>query len=381
VTLPPFLRTPARRRAVLFLALLGAVVVLGWGSRGLSSAVSRRTLPTGAAEWIWTPVGRYEQAPVAFLLVRDFEVGPVPARARLLITADEEYVVTLNARRIGAGAWRPGVADRGLVRSTPLDVYEVGPLLLPGGNRLVVEVRSSRTAGGLLARLEDGAGRPLVVSDGGWRIVRRDQPGLTLGWLPVAPPGTSEPVFSWGLPPYGRWGKPVPGPLRPLAGGPSVPQLLPVARPAPGPVGNERLAPQAVFDWGGEVVGRLILEVAPSDERRTALLFTGAGPAPPDPLAAALASDNSAVVVLPGSREWRDVRPRRLRFARILGLDGLVSARIDPLPAAEAGAVPVAPTPPVGVLGLRPPPLRTPVEDEVWRKLERVPDVARGEEL
>ena len=35
--------------------------------------------------------------------------------------------------------------------------------------------------------------------------------------------------------------------------------------------------------------------------------------------------------------------------------------------------------PPRGVLGIVPPPLRTPVEDEVWRQLQGVPRVAGGE--
>ncbi len=41
---------------------------------------------------------------------------------------------------------------------------------------------------------------------------------------------------------------------------------------------------------------------------------------------------------------------------------------------------PRAAAPVRGVLGIVPPPLRTPVEDEVWRELEGVPGVAGREE-
>ena len=118
-----------------------------------------------------------------------------------------------------------------------------------------------------------------------------------------------------------------------------------------------------------------MLALAPDERRRAGLLFVSDGPEPP-----AVSSMGGAVLVPPGSREWLDPRPRRLRFARVLGLPGVVGARIEPLAGSEPG-VAGAEAPVRGVLGLVPPPLRTPVEDEVWRELERVPGVARREEL
>jgi len=407
---------PQRRRWALALALvLALVVALGWGTRRFQRATARHFSGLDGAEWIWAPIGKLEQTPAAFYLVRDFELGAPPERARLLVAADEEYVLTLNARVIGAGVWRAGPKRLGPGRgSTALDVYEVGSLLRPGGNRLLVEVRSGRAAGGLLLRLDghgggaaDNAGTPLVVSDGSWRIVRSHHPGLVRGWLPLAPPGTSEPAFSWGLPPIGRWGRPVAGPPRPpLADvlGTSLQAERPV-RLAPGLVGGERLEPQALFDWGREVTGYLVLELAPLEppasqapqaplapntRRRTALLFPGAGAGPPDPFASPATPGQVPVIpviVPPGAREWRAPRPGRLRFARVLGLPDLVGARIEPLTPEQAAVLGDGLAPlgeeraQRGVLGLEPPPLRTPVEDEVWRELERVPGVARREKL
>lgn len=401
---------PQRRRwAAALVLVLALVVALGWGTGRFQSARARHFSGLDGAEWIWAPVGKLEQTPAAFYLVRDFELGAPPERARLFVAADEEYVLTLNARVIGAGVWRAGPKRLGPGRgSTVLDVYEVGPLLRPGGNRLLVEVRSGRAAGGLLLRLDaygngaaGAAGTPLVVSDGSWRIVRSHHPGLMRGWLPLAPPGTSEPAFSWGLPPVGRWGQPVAGsPRPPLADVLGTPlQAERPVRLAPGLVGGERLEPQALFDWGREVTGYLVLELAPLEppapqaseaRRRTALLFPGAGAAP-DPFARTPGTQDPVpvipVIVPPGAREWRAPRPGRLRFARILGLPDLVGARIEPLTPDQVAALGDGPAPlgeervQRGVLGLEPPPLRTPVEDEVWRELERVPGVARREEL
>lgn len=396
----PLLSPPRRRWAAALALILALVVALGWAVRSGQNTLARRLSGLDGAEWIWAPVGKLEQAPAAFYLVRDFELATPPERARLLVSADEEYVLTLNARVVGTGSWRPGPRRPGPGGgATALDAYEVGPLLQPGGNRLVAEVRSGRAAGGLLLRLESygdgageagdesGAGRPLVVSDGSWRIVRAFHPGLARGWLPVAPPGVSEPVLSLGLAPIGRWGRPVAGSPRPLLADLTGAPLRP-ARLAPGLVGGERLAPQALFDWGRERTGYLMLEIAPDERRRVGLMFPAAGAAPPDPLAGPGVPGTPVtpvipVIVPPGAREWLDPQPRRLRFVRVLGLPGLTGARL--LPLAEEAAADVileeAEGERRGVLGLEPPPLRTPVEDEVWRELQRVPGVAGRKEL
>ena len=308
-----------------------------------------------------------DHQPTAFYMIRDFDLAAPPASARLLVTADEEYVLTLNGRQIGAGAFQPGAI---------LDVYGAGPFLRPGANRLMVEVRSARGAGGLLASLLDGAGRMLVGTDDRWRIFPAYALGLARGWLPL---DHGVPVYCWGYPPMGRWGRPRPGPLKlplgELAGAP-VPAVAAVARPPVLPtIAGRPPGSPVLYDWGREVTGYLSLELKPATaepEMEKALLFTG--DSPPDPLGA-----NAASILMPAGRHsWLDARPRRFRYALILGL--APPAALSVLPVADA-AVPPPAGEPRGVLGIVPPPLRTPVEDEVWGKLQRLAGVAGRKEL
>lgn len=332
----------------------------------LRPALRARSLPTTAAQWIWKPADRQDHNPTSFYAVRDFNLAAPPARARLMITADEEYVVTLNSKRIGAGAFEPGA---------PLDVYEVGPLLLSGGNRLLVELRSRDGAGGLLASLVDeGTGRQIVGTGESWRILPAHQLGLVRGWMPI---GGGDPAFAWGYPPIGRWGRPKAGSPRPLLGdemGPPVPaaSLLPVSLPATLSEGRPPGSP-VLYDWGRPIEGYLILEVPPSKELGMALLFTGE--TPPDPLAT---HPTAAVLLMPGEPEWLDARPRRFRYALLVGLKRPAAAAVRPVPPGRAW-------PPRQVedrvFGIQGPPLRTPVEDEVWSKLQRFPGTARRKDL
>ncbi|HET9209955.1 MAG TPA: hypothetical protein VFR03_06135, partial [Thermoanaerobaculia bacterium] len=301
--MPARLPSPAAvRRLRAWIVAYLAVAVLAVAAH-FRPALRARSLPTAAARWIWKPFNPVNHNPTAFYAARDFELPSPPARARLMITADEEYVVTLNGKRIGAGAFEPGV---------PLDVYEVGSLLLPGGNRLLVELRSARGAGGLLASLVDAAtGKQIVGTDGRWRILPAYQLGLPRGWMPI---GGGDPAFVWGYPPIGRWGRPRAGPPRPLLGeemGPPVPAatLLPLSLPAGLADGRPPGSP-ILYDWGRAVEGYLTLQLPPAKDLGMALLFTGE--TPPDPLAA---RPTAAVLVMPGKPGWLDARPRRFRYA------------------------------------------------------------------
>jgi hypothetical protein len=329
-------------------------------------AMRARSLPTARAQWIWKPLDRLDHNPTAFYAIRDFYLGSPPARARLLATADEEYVLTLNGKRVGAGAFEPGA---------PLDVYEVGPLLLPGGNRLMAELRSGRGGGGLLASLMDEAtGRQIVGTDENWRIFPRHELGLVRGWLPI---GGGEPASSWGYPPIGRWGRPKAGAPQPLLADETGPPLPAASmRPFPLPLGVAEGSPPGspvLYDWGRTVEGYLTLELPPAKELGVALLFTGE--TPPDPL-----SDEPAasVLILPGRHDWMDALPRRFRYALLVGLTRTAAAAVRPVPPGR-----VHPPPPFEdrVFGFQGPPLRTPVEDEVWGKLQRFAGVARGKKL
>ncbi|HYX24839.1 MAG TPA: hypothetical protein VFC23_11850 [Thermoanaerobaculia bacterium] len=354
------------RWGVLTLIVTLVVLVLALAARAVPGARARATLATRDAQWIWKDVDWDDHQPTAFYVFRDFDVAAPPSAARLLVTADEEYVLTLNGRTIGAGAFQPGAV---------LDVYEVGPLLRAGANRLMIELRSSRGAGGLLAGVVDGAGRLLVGTDGRWRVFRKHELGLARGWLPLT---GGVPVYVWGYPPMGRWGRPRPGAARPLLG--ELDELSQAAVPAvssaplppvlPAATGRPPGSP-VLYDWGREVAGYLSVEVPPAETPGVALLFTG--DQPPDPLRSA---PGGSILIVPGRREWLDARARRFRYAVILGLQRPASLAVLPAP------VPPAPVrEEKGVFGIAPPPLRTPVEDEVWGKLQRLSGVAGGKKL
>ena len=385
---------------------------LAWAQLPGHGLLSPGAPATGEAEWIWIDGQRIRRAPVAFYAVREIELEEPAPDAELMVLADEEYQAFVNRRWIGFGAWRPGAR---------VDRYAVGHLLRPGRNRLVIEVRSGRGAGGLLACLVDPpTGRVLAASDGGWRIAGQHAEGLFEGWGPIE---HLPHAVSWGLPPTGRWGPVEEGPLRaatpggtrlpparvrPLGGGAWRPPAaaVRVQRPARGRAG-------VLLDWGRPVSGHLSVRLLNRDGLRTALLFTGTEPVDPlggvsiDSAGTAAGGDagngtartgapaedrdghgheldgdgtgapgdragagsDAAVIVIPGRRGWTDAVARRFRYAAVLGTTPVVEAWVDPPADWEEVAEPLDGRR-EGVFGIAPPPLRTPVEDEVWRQLE-----------
>ena len=350
---------------------------------------ARLMVPTGAAEWIWESRHRLDLSPAAFYAVHDFEIDAVPSRARLLVTGDEEYLLFLNGQRVGAGAWRAG---------EHLDAYEVGPLLQPGTNRLMAEVRSGRGTGGFLLSLEDGDGRQLAWTDRSWRLLRNHSIGLVRGWLPLEGEGSpdSEPAFSWGFPPVGSWRTPPVGPARPLFFEMTDARPVPPATasemagfrrnnrksqtPKEGPKQSEspvKNPPRRLVDWGREVTGYVSLDVPTSTRIQTGLLYLSSA-APPDPQR----DPATTVLILPGTRGWTSALPGRFRYALFAGIERPQAARVQPLAdpglfTTLRGAAPDG----SGVFGIDPPELRTPIENEIWGELESVPGVAGRKKL
>ncbi|MCB1036796.1 MAG: hypothetical protein KDD47_23420 [Acidobacteria bacterium] len=306
-----------------WLWLLGGLVLL-IALEGTYRRIRTSVHPAAGAEWIWRKGETSREArPTSFFAVKDFELASAPQRARLLILGDEEYRVTLNGRFLGGNRYWRGM---------PLDDFDVSKVLVPGLNRLVVQLRSERGGGGLLASLqeveEDGGTRTLLETDRSWGIV----PGLTLGmergWQPFE---DVEIPRSWGKAPVGRWGLPRLGPAR------SLPALLGAPRslqptegllPDPAP-------PDLLLDWGRPVTGYLALELAPGSPRIGKVLL---GEAP-----GVEGSADQAVAVIAGDLDlyWRDARPQRFRYARVQGLTGLRNAFVDP---AGEGELPQAPS-------------------------------------
>jgi hypothetical protein len=357
--------SPARRRIAWVLAA-AAVLALAALDHAARPVAGRRPSAAGAAAWIWSADPPADASPRAFYLVQDFEVEEVPPAARLLVLGDEEYVVHLNGFRVGAGRYAPGAS---------LDRYEAGPLLTAGANRLVAEVRSGRGVGGLLLRLDGGEEGPtLAATDGTWRVFRRGHPGLAGGWLPLA---AGEPPRVWGAPPVGRWGRPRPGPVRPLFPPIDRPLVREEARPMDLPAGEkppqqggaaaeirERArGDRVLFDFGRPVRGYLGLGFA-AGAPQPAVFCVGLTP----PARCGLGADGS-VLAPPDARDWEDSAVRRLRYLEVVGLAAEVRAWLVPVPDASAGALAGPAASRRGVLGLEPPPRPTPVERDVARRL------------
>ncbi|HEV7671621.1 MAG TPA: hypothetical protein VGS22_24130 [Thermoanaerobaculia bacterium] len=337
------------RPSLLVLTGIAATFAFAGTAPVFRAAYARSTLPTRAAEWIWSGDSRREKVPSAFWAARDFTLDAVPKRAVLYMQADPEYVLWLNGRRIGAGRFAAGA---------PLDGYEVTPLLQVGTNRLLAELRSDHGAGGFLLSLNEGSnGRQLLASDPSWTILRRDDPNLLRGFRPLE---GGTPAYSWSYPPTGRWGRPRLGAVQPLR------FERPTLNPPTSAPSRSGVAGRAVrFDWGAEpTVGRLALEVVPQEAIQVAVLRVEEG-GEIDPTAI-------SVILMPNQSVWLEPQVRRFRAVEIVGTLKIEAARVlSPDGPEDRVAQPTGP--PKGLLGLAPPPLRTPVEDEVGRQLERLP--------
>jgi hypothetical protein len=372
----------SRGRRVGVAIVLAVALVAGLAALppALDSWRARASLPSGPAQWIWAARDPRNPYPLAFYAVRDFTLSNPLRGARLLAAAEPEVVLTLNGVRVGTGGRIAG--------GTRLDAYEVGPLLAPGANRLVAELRSADGEGGFLARLvAEPSGETVLATDSSWRVFDRFQPGLVRGWLPFGHEGSAPRV--WGYPPFGRWGRPRPGAERPL-----FDALTGTGPAAPGmPGGRARLAVTrdggrpgfVLLDWGEEVSGYLALELgnepglAPDqvqpavDHLRVALLAVG--PTPPPPTLEG-ATPGIAVLVPSGAREWLAIRPRRFRYALVMGLERPLTGRVYPVTGFRGEALlaesAVLDSPPEGVFGIVPPPAHTPTEDAVRRELDRL---------
>ncbi len=353
--------------------VLAALVLLALVERWVGPRVAAGRLETGAAQWIWAGLDETRKTPRAFFAARDFELSEVPAEAELLILGDEEYIAELNGTRVGSNRYLPGAG---------LDRYPVAELLVPGSNRLLVELRSGRRAGGLLARLRGDGGLDLV-SGPDWSILMRHRGSHQERGTALVRP---YPPRLWGPPPTGRWRLPQAGPPRALFAEVHAPRrrLLPERlrtadhpqwRPAPPPrPGADLLGQVVTFDFGSEVSGYLGLVFGTRLWPR-ALLYTGAEPPDPDhgpPAGFAFGPR--------GRLAWEDSVPRRLRYVTVLSPGGLRGAYL--LPADPELAPPFDPTElrRRGVFGVaEPPQLVTPVEDEIRRELQSPPRLAVGE--
>lgn len=322
--------------------------------------------PSLGARWIWADGVADAGEPVAFWLVRDVVIDRAcsteePCPAWLSIAADEEYALHVNGRRVGAGVHRPEASA---------DLYDLRDDLETGTNRILVEVRSSRGAGGLLASLRlDDPERAVVVTDESWRVMRRADPRVFGGSVYLDDPAVAESLEvpkTWSRPPAGRW-RPKPPEAKPselvywpppeihrprrvrgAAAGTAWREIDPSNAPSletPIPGGA-----QAIYDFGRPVQGFLEIDLdsqAPAEDLPRLLFF--ADDAPPMP---AERSADAVAVPVPGGGDWRDARPRRFRYVAVIGPGAITDLRVEAVSDDRYAALAPPPAPSDGVFGL-----------------------------
>ncbi len=353
--------------AVFLLALTVA------GAEKLSSVVGARLFESSPDErWIWAEGEYGEGEALAFYAARDFKIEDLGS-ARIALAADETYLLFVNGYRVGAGSYRPWSA---------IDEYDITDLLHQGGNRIVVELRSSRGAGGFLAVVELGpaAGgedeaseRRIVVSDRSWRIFKRYDPGLFGGWTRLE---EGEKPKIWHRPPAGRWRLDSTAVRRPNLFESSIMPLCqrPVRfqqqhRPDWLELTWERripaLGPQQLYDWGEVVEGILSFDLI-SDQGQPGLLYVGTEP--PDP---ELRPPDEVILPVPGRRHWEDAYVRRFRYALVVGAEPYSRIEVEIPPPSLSAKLPRSEPNHQGVFGLEPPRTYSKVEEDVWKRMER----------
>lgn len=359
-----------RRPLTFFAAFTLAALLAGAAESGVAAWLSKSAEPGLGARWIWADRSARAGLPLTFYAARDFELAAGVEKAWLSIAADESYVLWVNGRAFGSGISRDG--------GRAADLYDLSDSLERGANRLVVELRSSSGAGGLLATLRLGEkGTPSLVSDASWRIFRQADPRLLRGLAPLAELGGEEPKV-WNWPPTGRWRldrletRPALQSAEPLHRQAICPRRLrfpsPTAAwgdvPASAACGLPELSDQSLFDFGEEVEGFLEMGLTPNAEPQPALLYFLAEEPKGD-----LDRLRPEVILeaAPGAWLWRDAACRRFRYLAIVGTLPQGFLRLQPVSPEQKKAY--APPPkPAGVFGLSPPGGPTALEESVWQR-------------
>ncbi len=359
---PKSARRAARNLVVVLSILLLVVVAERWRWFARLEGVAQPRLT-----WIWAPGNPNLVAARAFYAVKDFELPSASPSARLEVLGDPEYLVYLNGTRVGSGSYR---AD------SPLDVYEVGPLLRAGANRVVIELRSAIGSGGTTLRIASPDGRTLVATGRDWSIQETTWQGArSAGEALSRSPGAEV----LGDSPLGRWGMPAIGPVKPLFADLVEAQVAVGARffrkpyrsgawqrLRRSPRGARAIGSASEFDFGAEVEGYLRL-VFDRGKGRIALVRAGAAPA-----SAAGWTPDAIAISINGSGVWQDAVARRFRYVEVVGLRGLRWAGFQPLRAGKWRSLAFAPSS-RGLFGLRVDPQRWPAVDEIWKAYVDLP--------
>ncbi len=316
--------------------------------------------------WIWTADVPLEGEPRSFFAIRDLEIAELPQQAWMSIVADEAYVLYINGQQIGANVHRPPATA---------DLYRVEAFLRQGSNRLAVEARSLRGAGGLLASLRfEEPHRVVVETDASWRILPRFEPAIL---APGQALTQSSPPKVWGRPPTGRWRVAAPPDERPAL--PTVTQdvpawgmrgLSPAARWADLSKPRRRfprLGRALLFDWQREVVGYLRLELKPSSPSEMGLIYCSSQW--PDPT-----HNRAEMVVFPvqDSPLWSAAELHRFRYCLTVGVAVAARPVVAVVEPGQAHRLEARPAEQLGVFGLVPY-AKESFENRVWQRLSLDP--------
>lgn len=366
------MRAAVRRPLVFFAGFALLALLAGAAESGRAVLVSKTSEPSLGARWIWAHHAGRTGMPRTFYAARDFELPEGVERAWLSIAADEAYVLWVNGRAVGSGSWNEGPPSHGKAA----DLYELSDWLERGRNRLVVELRSSSGAGGLLATLRLGdRDRPTLATDGDWRIFRSAEPRLLRGLASMEELGGEQPKI-WQWPPTGRWrldrvaARPDLRPEDPLHARPFCPRRL--RFPGAGALWSDLPASLAcavpsvsdlnLWDFGETVEGVLEMGLDPGQEPLPALLHFFAEE-PGDGLH--LRRPEVILQAAPGAWSWRDSAVRRFRYLAVIGAHPEGFLRVLPASAEQQKAY-APPAPPQGVFGLPAPQGSTPLERSIW---------------
>jgi signal transduction histidine kinase len=145
--------------------------------------------------WIWE-TNTYDRQTVRFWKTLKIPAEPAVHRARLRITADNEYTLYLDGRELGRDAeWRH------------LYEYDITPLLTPGIHVLAVEVYNSFNEAGMVLGMRVGleGGKTIEVkTDQSWLLVPEGIYGWQKETVPVDGWRQSKVMVPFGSEPWGK---------------------------------------------------------------------------------------------------------------------------------------------------------------------------------